>query len=97
MEACSRCGLGYRVAHFRPEKTAHDWRTAVAADGKGYPDLAMAKPGQLTSSSARAPPAASPVNSAHGSPSSPAPKFMFGKRARPRRRTSPTSSRTPAT
>jgi len=39
--------LGYRVAHFRPAKTAHGWRTAVAADGKGYPDLTMAKPGRL--------------------------------------------------
>jgi hypothetical protein len=30
---------GYRGAHFRPAMTAHGWRTAVAADGKGFPDL----------------------------------------------------------
>jgi VRR-NUC domain len=39
--------LGYRVAHFRPAKTAHGWRTPVAADGVGYPDLTLARPGRL--------------------------------------------------
>src|SRR5262245_43481649 len=35
--------LGWRVAHFRPGRTAHGWRTAVAFDGKGWPDLAMVR------------------------------------------------------
>lgn len=38
---------GWRVAHFRPAMTKDGWRTAVAADGKGYPDLTMVKPGRL--------------------------------------------------
>ncbi len=38
---------GYKVAHFRPAKTAKGWRTAVAADGRGFPDLVIAKPGRL--------------------------------------------------
>ena len=33
--------LGGAVAHFRPAKTAHGWRTPVAADGKGFPDLVI--------------------------------------------------------
>lgn len=33
--------LGWRVAHFRPAQTKHGWRTPVAADGKGYPDLTL--------------------------------------------------------
>jgi hypothetical protein len=33
------CLLGYRVAHFRPAKTDHGWRTAVSANGAGWPDL----------------------------------------------------------
>lgn len=36
--------LGWRVAHFRPAKTDKGWRTPVAADGKGFPDLVMAHP-----------------------------------------------------
>lgn len=35
--------LGWRVAHFRPARTAKGWRTAVAADGKGFPDLVLVK------------------------------------------------------
>lgn len=31
----------WRVAHFRPARTAHGWRTPVMADGKGFPDLVM--------------------------------------------------------
>lgn len=31
--------LGWRVAHFRPAKTAKGWRTAVQGDGKGFPDV----------------------------------------------------------
>jgi hypothetical protein len=32
---------GWRVAHFRPARTAKGWRTAVSGDGKGFPDLVM--------------------------------------------------------
>lgn len=32
-------GYGFKVAHFRPAKTARGWRTAVQGDGKGFPDL----------------------------------------------------------
>jgi hypothetical protein len=42
--------LGYKVAHFRPalmkQGGALVYRTPVAADGKGFPDLLLAKPGQ---------------------------------------------------
>jgi hypothetical protein len=34
---------GWRVAHFRPAQTAKGWRTAVAADGKGFPDLVLVR------------------------------------------------------
>lgn len=37
--------FGLHVAHFRPAKTDKGWRTAVQADGKGYPDLTIAGPG----------------------------------------------------
>jgi len=37
--------FGWRVAHFRPGLTkSGKWRTAVAADGKGFPDLVLARP-----------------------------------------------------
>lgn len=39
--------LKYRVAHFRPALTSKGWRTAVSADGAGYPDLTLVKPGRL--------------------------------------------------
>ncbi len=35
--------MGWRVAHFRPARTAKGWRTAVGADGVGYPDLTMVR------------------------------------------------------
>jgi len=35
---------GWIVAHFRPAKTEKGWRTPVAADGKGFPDLVLAHP-----------------------------------------------------
>ena len=35
------CALGYRVAHFRPVQTSTAWRTPVAADGAGWPDLVL--------------------------------------------------------
>ena len=37
---------GWRVAHFRPARTAQGWRTPVAADGCGFPDLVLARPGE---------------------------------------------------
>ena len=39
--------LGYAVAHFRPAKTSKGWRTPVAADGKGWPDLAIVGRGRI--------------------------------------------------
>jgi hypothetical protein len=37
---------GWRVAHFRTSQTGGRWVTAVAADGSGFPDLVLAKPGR---------------------------------------------------
>ncbi len=35
---------GWRVFHARPAQNARgDWRTPVAADGKGFPDLVMVR------------------------------------------------------
>lgn len=34
---------GWRVAHFRPCRTQHGWRTSVSADGKGFPDLVLVR------------------------------------------------------
>lgn len=34
---------GWRVAHFRPALTSHGWRTAVEADGAGFPDLVLVR------------------------------------------------------
>lgn len=34
---------GWKVAHFRPARTQEGWRTAVAADGKGFLDLVMVR------------------------------------------------------
>ena len=33
--------FGWQVAHFRPARTQQGWRTPVAADGKGFPDLVL--------------------------------------------------------
>lgn len=33
--------FGWHIAHFRPARTAHGWRTPVAYDGKGWPDLVL--------------------------------------------------------
>lgn len=38
---------GWRVAHFRPARTKDGWRTPVAADGKGFPDLVLVGQGQV--------------------------------------------------
>jgi hypothetical protein len=34
---------GWRTAHFRPALTQKGWRTPVAADGAGFPDLILAR------------------------------------------------------
>ena len=34
---------GWKVAHFRVARTLHGWRTAVGADGAGWPDLVMTR------------------------------------------------------
>lgn len=34
---------GWMVAHFRPARTDKGWRTPVAADGKGFPDLVLVR------------------------------------------------------
>lgn len=39
--------LRWTVAHFRPAKTAHGWRTPVSADGAGFPDLVLVRPPRL--------------------------------------------------
>ena len=35
--------FGWRIAHFRPAMPKHGWRTPVAADGKGFPDLVLVR------------------------------------------------------
>ena len=35
--------LGWRVAHFRPARTAKGWRTAMQGD-TGFPDLVLVEP-----------------------------------------------------
>jgi hypothetical protein len=35
--------LWWRVAHTPPVKTERGWRTAVRADGKGFPDLVLVR------------------------------------------------------
>jgi hypothetical protein len=35
--------LGWLVAHFRPARTEHGWRTAVSGDGLGFPDLVLVR------------------------------------------------------
>lgn len=34
---------GWRCAHFRPARTERGWRTAVSADGAGWPDLLLCR------------------------------------------------------
>lgn len=48
-EAVIECAqtFGWLVAHFRPAKTERGWRTAVSADGAGYPDLTMVRGDRL--------------------------------------------------
>lgn len=39
--------LGFRVAHFRPAFERGRYRTPVDADGAGFVDLVLAKPGRV--------------------------------------------------
>ncbi|GIV03679.1 MAG: hypothetical protein KatS3mg015_2509 [Fimbriimonadales bacterium] len=39
--------LGWRVAHFRPARTSRGWRTPVAGDGAGFPDLVLVGHGRI--------------------------------------------------
>jgi hypothetical protein len=36
---------GWRVAHFRPARTASGWRTPVQGDGAGFPDKGVGEAG----------------------------------------------------
>ena len=48
--------LGWRVAHFRTSMNARGhYMTAVAADGKGFPDLCMARRGRVVFAELKAP------------------------------------------
>lgn len=38
---------GWRVAHFRPARTAKGWRTPVEGDGAGFPDLILVRGTEL--------------------------------------------------
>jgi len=38
---------GWRCAHFRPARTLRGWRTAVAGDGVGFPDLLLVRAERL--------------------------------------------------
>jgi hypothetical protein len=40
---------GWRVAHFRPARTATGWRTPVQADGAGFPDLIAVRADRIVS------------------------------------------------
>lgn len=35
---------GWLVAHFRPARTAHGYRTAIQGDGRGFPDFVLVHP-----------------------------------------------------
>ena len=39
--------LGWKVAHFPPVRGMDGWRSAVAADGKGFPDLLLLRDRQI--------------------------------------------------
>lgn len=39
--------LGWRVAHFRTALTGRGWKTAVAGDGAGFPDLLLVGHGRI--------------------------------------------------
>ena len=35
---------GWRIAHFRPARTVHGWRTPAQYDGAGFPDCVLVQP-----------------------------------------------------
>jgi hypothetical protein len=35
--------MKWRIAHFRPARTATGWKTAVSGDGRGFPDLVLVR------------------------------------------------------
>jgi hypothetical protein len=39
--------LRWRSLHVRPGRTQHGWRTPVSGDGKGWPDLLLARPPRI--------------------------------------------------
>ena len=41
IDAARYCG--WLCSHFRPARTEKGWRTPVAADGKGFPDLVLVR------------------------------------------------------
>jgi hypothetical protein len=47
--------LNWRVAHFRPARTAHGWRTPVQGDGVGWPDLVCVRKDRLVFAELKAP------------------------------------------
>lgn len=47
---------GWRIAHFRPGRTAKGWRTAVQGDGKGWPDLVCLRAGVMIVAELKVPP-----------------------------------------
>lgn len=49
---------GWRVAFFRRSRTKRGWRTAVGADGKGWPDLILCHPksGRILARELKVPP-----------------------------------------
>jgi hypothetical protein len=38
---------GWRVVHFRRARTAHGWKTPIAGDATGWPDLTLVRPPRL--------------------------------------------------
>lgn len=48
--------LRWRSAHFRPAETGRGWRTAVAGDGVGFPDLVLLKGRTLLVAELKVPP-----------------------------------------
>lgn len=38
---------GWKRAHFRKARSNKGWRTPVQADGQGFPDLILVKPGRM--------------------------------------------------
>jgi hypothetical protein len=47
---------GWRTAHFRPARTVAGWRTAVAGDGRGFPDLLLLRGERIIAAELKVPP-----------------------------------------